>query len=346
MKYVMDNFKLKKRVRLILGLDEERNWESINYYKQKEEAPAISFSPDADFPCIYAEKTVVSSCLNYNYSKSTDDAFFIKDFSTQNNALNVVPKFCSCTLEVNTSQCNLTNFLIYLNSILITKYPTISLKVSDNVLFITSQGKNAHGCHPELGINAISPLLNLIFDLCNRFDFSIPIVDYFSNNLSTNYTGALLNIDFNDFSGKLTLNVGSVLLANGVISIGLNIRVPVTYHHSLLESHFIHSLTNYPNVTYVTKKITPSLNVDQNSYLVSTLCDIFNEATSGNYKPISIGGATYARAFDNSISFGPTLPGQKDMCHQTDEFIPIEQLIFCSKIYSKAILELAKEETI
>ena len=53
-----------------------------------------------------------------------------------------------------------------------------------------------------------------------------------------------------------------------------------------------------------------------------------------------IGGATYARAFDNCISFGPNLPGQKDMCHQTDEFISIDNLILASKIYAKAIYEL------
>ena len=54
MKAVMDNCKINKRVRLILGLNEENDWKCINYYKQHEESPTIGFSPDADFPCIYA----------------------------------------------------------------------------------------------------------------------------------------------------------------------------------------------------------------------------------------------------------------------------------------------------
>ena len=55
MKEVKDTMKVNKRVRLILGLNEEKDWKCINYYKQKEEHPTIGFSPDADFPCIYAE---------------------------------------------------------------------------------------------------------------------------------------------------------------------------------------------------------------------------------------------------------------------------------------------------
>ena len=54
MKYVLDNCKVNKRVRLILGLNEENDWKCINYYKAYEESPTIGFSPDADFPCIYA----------------------------------------------------------------------------------------------------------------------------------------------------------------------------------------------------------------------------------------------------------------------------------------------------
>ena len=53
-------------------------------------------------------------------------------------------------------------------------------------------------------------------------------------------------------------------------------------------------------------------------------------------------GATFARAFKNCISFGPNFPGQKDMCHQTNEFISIENLMLSCKIYAKAIYELIK----
>ena len=52
--------------------------------------------------------------------------------------------------------------------------------------------------------------------------------------------------------------------------------------------------------------------------------DLRNEETNSNLEPIAIGGGTYARAFDNCISFGANFPGNKDMCHQTDEFLDID----------------------
>ena len=69
MKVVMDTCKPNKRVRLILGLNEENDWKCIEYYKEKEETPSLGFSPDADFPCIYAEKGLLSTYLSYPNNK-------------------------------------------------------------------------------------------------------------------------------------------------------------------------------------------------------------------------------------------------------------------------------------
>ena len=85
-----------------------------------------------------------------------------------------------------------------------------------------------------------------------------------------------------------------------------------------------------------------TINIPKKSYLVKTLCRIFNEETNSKTSPIAIGGGTYARAFPNCVAFGATLPGQKDMCHQVDEFINIDTLILSSKIYAQAIYELGK----
>ena len=92
-----NNLKLNKRVRLILGLNEERDWKCIEYYKKHEEAPTIGFSPDSDFPCIYAEKSVLSCNLTSNYSKNqnfSNGDIIIESIDCNNNAINVVPKIC------------------------------------------------------------------------------------------------------------------------------------------------------------------------------------------------------------------------------------------------------------
>ena len=84
------------------------------------------------------------------------------------------------------------------------------------------------------------------------------------------------------------------------------------------------------------------LYMSKDNYLVKTLCNIFNKKTNQNLEPIAIGGGTYARAFDNCISFGSNFPGDTDMCHQANEFVDIENLVLASKIYAEAIYELTK----
>src|SRR6056297_2304534 len=47
--------KLNKRIRLILGTNEETGCKGLKHYLNREEEPAFSFSPDANFPVIHAE---------------------------------------------------------------------------------------------------------------------------------------------------------------------------------------------------------------------------------------------------------------------------------------------------
>ncbi len=48
-----------KRVRFIVGCAEETTWECMNAYSELEEMPATGYTPDANFPVIHAEKTIV-----------------------------------------------------------------------------------------------------------------------------------------------------------------------------------------------------------------------------------------------------------------------------------------------
>lgn len=64
LKIVKDmNLPLSKRVRMIIGTDEESDWRCVEHYFKHEEMPTMGFAPDADFPIINAEKG--SSMLLY-----------------------------------------------------------------------------------------------------------------------------------------------------------------------------------------------------------------------------------------------------------------------------------------
>lgn len=342
MKTVMENCKVKKRVRLILGLNEEKNWKCINYYKKHEESPTIGFSPDADFPCIYAEKSILTSYIQMNYSEYYSRDIIIKNIDCNNNALNVVPKLCSVTLKINNNNIPINNFIKKLKEIK-EKYDfEIDIyKIDDENIKLTSYGIQAHSAHPDLGVNSISRLIILLDDIFKAYNINIELFDYFKKYIGTDYYGEKLGMNFEDESGKLTLNVGNFSLENSNLKIGMNLRVPIKTNISDVENIFLTSLDEYTNVNFETTNYMPALYIPKDDYLVKTLCKIYNEETNSNLEPIAIGGATYARAFKNCISFGANFPGNIDMCHQTDEFISIDNLINSCKIYARAIYELS-----
>lgn len=339
MKAVMDTIKIHKRVRLILGLNEEKDWKCIEYYKKHEELPTVGFSPDADFPCIYAEKGLLNVHINQRLSDMPD--IKIVKIDTNNNAINVVPKFCSIKLETQNVNKELINFI---QNTIAEKKLNIKCLVQNNTITIESYGKSAHAAHPDLGINAISNALILLNDIYSYTNINFPILNFFNKFINIEHNGKSLAIDCADESGSLTLNVGTLSLEDNTISIGLNLRIPVNTNIDNICNSFNSIIDNHYNkkLTVSFSGIKSPLYIDKNNKLVQTLCNIFNNYTNSKEEPIAIGGATYARAFNNCISFGANFPGDTDMCHQVDEFISIDKFILSSKIYAKAIYELTK----
>lgn len=353
MKAVMDylnenNIILNKRVRLIVGLNEEKNWKCIEYYKSHEEIPALGFSPDADFPCIYAEKSVISLFLSEELSNITYNMknrmyisttpITIENLDCMQNAINVVPKFCSAILKTKSPQ--ITSNVINVCKSLISKYSyEIDLyKIDDLHIKLSSYGKASHSAHPELGNNAITKLIIILNDLFKNFNMSFPLFKNFSELIGDDYTGTNLNLNITDESGALTLNTSRLYIEDSKVYIGINLRVPVSKTPDEIIEVFEKSFPNQVTLG----RIQPSLFIDKKSELVQKLCKIFNEACGTDFEPIAIGGATYARAFDNFVCFGMNFPGDKDMCHQADEFIDIDKLMLATNIYANTIYELMK----
>ena len=347
MKTIMDYYKennlsINKRVRLIVGLNEEDSWDCINYYKKYEELPTIGFSPDADFPCIYAEKGVLSlviSDLLPNNSKlkniiSPSSLVEITNIDCENNAINVVPKYCSITLNFSKNLLiqDIINFLK--EKIDNYNYDIDIFKIDNNNLKLTSYGIASHSAHPEHGVNAVSRLLIILNELYAKLNISFPILSTFCKYIGDNYLGTNLNINFKDESGFLTLNTSQVYINENKLNIAVNLRIPVNTKIDTIINVFEN--TFYKKNIQVLSRLEP-LYINKESFLVKNLSSIFNETCSTNFEPIAIGGATYARAFDNVISFGMNFPGDKDLCHAKDEYIDIDKLILSTNIYAKAI---------
>lgn len=333
-KAVNENYTLDKRIRLILGINEENDWKCIERYKQTEEMPTVSFSPDANFPCIYAEKTIESIFLKQSYTPHS--SLWIESVSTNQNALNVVPKFCEVTLGFDTSLSTVPETV----STLLAKheYHIVLTSIDDSHLKLTSYGVASHAAHPELGNNAVAKIIIILHAIFQHYHIPLPIAEYFTKYIGDSYTGEGLGLNYKDESGSLTLNTAQFILENNTLSLGFNLRIPVMIDYNKTEDHFKKFCPNSLSVEVV--RIQEPLYIEKTNPLVQTLCGIFNDYNQSTMEPEAIGGGTYARAFKNCVSFGPQMPGAKDMCHQSDEYIHIENLIFCSKVYAEALVEL------
>jgi len=353
MKAVSDNAKISKRVRLILGLNEEKaDWKCIKHYKENEEFPTLGFTPDANFPGIYAEKGILSISITHEFE--IDDMTVI-DVDCKNNAINVVPKYCSITLKYNSKENRKVFKPLYDDEF---KRKIEIQNIDEDTIKIISTGISAHAAHPELGVNAIT---NLIYYLSVNDDtikkepkfeflkkmyylglFCIESPEFLSRKDIKRPTEFEQDSVIIDESGILTSNVAVLDYSDNSICVKINLRVPVKTSLDDIIGKYNELKHIYPNIKVECINRQEPLYVQKDSDLVKTLVGIFNKRTSSTTEPIAVGGGTYARAFDNFIAFGPSFPGDIDMCHQVDEYIDIDKLILSTKIYAEAIYELAK----
>ncbi|WP_347862865.1 Sapep family Mn(2+)-dependent dipeptidase [Salimicrobium sp. PL1-032A] len=92
-----EGFQPKKRIRLIAGTDEERDWQGIDHYFSKKEMPDFGFTPDAVFPVIHAEKGLIDAYLDLKTNVSEEEETYIESIQA-GERLNMVPDTAVVTI--------------------------------------------------------------------------------------------------------------------------------------------------------------------------------------------------------------------------------------------------------
>lgn len=329
--------KLSKKVRIIFGTNEENGSTEIEHYLSKEKPPIAGFTPDADFPIIYAEKGITMFDLVKDFDVMQSGDLKIK-YIKGGHRPNMVPDYCEALLSSN----NVNE--IENAAIKFAKENGFEFKVEvegKNIL-IKSYGVSAHGSTPELGKNAIMQLLSFIGTLdiekCDAFD----VVNFFNKYVGFEVDGKSFGVYLEDkASGKLSFNVGIIDLNEERAVITLNLRYPVTYTYEDMMNPFMKRIENIgfrvENMVHQKPLYYP-----EDHPLIKTLQKVYNEQTGQRATLLAIGGGTYAKEMPNIVAFGPIFPGKPNLDHQVNEYIEIEDLILCTKIYAHAIYELAK----
>ncbi len=311
--------KLNKRVRLILGCDEESGMRCIKTYLEHEEMPDLGFAPDAEFPLIYAEKG------NFSFDIVGNENDPLVKSMQAGERYNVVPDECVAVLKKDVKKA----FEAYL------KDNNYQGKVEGDTY--TIYGKNSHAAWPYAGVNAISLMANFL-----KQHTGSALVTFFADYLAFEHYGKKLGIDHFDPEMKdLTLNPAIVNCANGTFRIGCNIRYPRGYDFDA-KIKKAELAAQAMGLTLVAHRKSDPHYVSPNDPLVKTLHEAYVKYTGDDKTPLlTIGGGTYARTLKKAVAFGPNLPGKEDLAHQPNEYLIVEDMLVAAAIYAESIVKLA-----
>ena len=322
MKILKDQgFKPNKRIRLIIGTDEETASRGLKRYLEVESEPTIGFSPDADFPLIYGEKGIMSiDILDENENK---DIISI----TAGDRYNVVPEKATALIKKDVTD----NYEKYMQE---NNYSGGSGKNGKRVR-LGMNGKRAHAMEPRNGENAMLRLFNFL-------------KDYTSSNLIKFVADSLNDSRFKDIGldytnaemGDLTCNVAVCDIDSKKGKVGINLRYPINWKKEEFLEKFASIASNYNLKIKVLDDSNPHY-IDPNSNLVKKLHEAYVDVTGDTVNPImTIGGGTYARLLKNAVAYGASLPGRETVAHMVDEYMSLLDLETACLVYISALEKL------
>lgn len=325
LKALRDNDKLSSdyQIRLLVGGDEERGSSCMEYYFKdlKKPQPTFGFSPDSDFPLIFAEKGIIN--FRASYKIDLPNVISIDGGLASNS---VIDK-CDVKFELD---------LKFLNFIMNNYHrDEAPIRTAEDITTVSFIGKTAHGSTPELGVNSGLIALDAVAKYTKNQDLA-KIIKIFSSTDGTSYGCGGKSKDM----GKNSSNVGFVHYEDGVLSFVVNFRYVNTCNPKELVAAM---KENCKPGTVEILATSPLLYYPLDSTLITTLLDIYQKETGDlESQPIATGGGTYAKEADNVVAFGMQFPGWNSKMHAPGEGTKKEDFFKAMSIYARAIVELGE----
>ena len=312
------------QVRFLVGGDEERGSSCMDYYFHtlKKPQPTLGFSPDSDFPLIFAEKGIIN--FESKHKLNIPGLISIKGGVASNS---VIEK-CEVKFELN------LEFLHYIGDHF--SKSEAQIVTNDDITTVTFFGKAAHGATPELGINAGIIALQTLAKFSKNETLE-RIVKLYKPLDGSGYgcNGSSREM------GKNSSNVGIISYENGVLSIITNFRFVDTCDKKVLID--ILKEANKPGTVKILGEAA-LVYYPKDSDLIATLLKSYQDETGDlETKPLAIGGGTYAKEAENTVAFGMQFPGWESYMHSPKEATRKEDLFKGMAIYARAIHDLGEK---
>jgi succinyl-diaminopimelate desuccinylase len=307
---------LHKRVRFIFGTDEETLWRCIRRYTEREELPDIGFAPDSRFPVTHAEKGLLQGVLEGRNESGLR--------ITGGSAFNAVPD----TMFYDGAR----------QDDLAAELGKLGFAHTRRTSGIEVHGKAAHAMEPEVGINAIARTCIALAAI----GVSSRAVDFVAREVGEDPFGERIFGECADEpSGRLRLNVGKIDLGEAE-QLSIDCRIPVTVPKDEIVTKLSAAAVRY-GLKYRQFDWLAPLYLPPDHFMIQTLMKVYRESSGDTLsRPISSGGATYARAMENCVAFGALMPNELLTEHQPNERAVLANLHKAMEIYALAIYELTR----
>ena len=325
MKAVKDaGIPLRRKVRLILGCDEESGWEDIAHYNKVATMPRMGFSPDASYPIINIEKGI---CRLELHGVLSNEGLQVIAFNNGERP-NVIPGRASALVAGDAATVAQAEAAAKKLDI------PAEVHLTDKGVSITVTGISGHAAYPETARNANGEMLLLLRELGVQGDLRL-----LADKIGLDYKGEGLEVSVSDgISGYLTCNLGIIRADEGGVYATLDIRYPVITNPDMIIKNVSASL---PGMRVDAMEVKEPHHVPAGSELVQNLLDAYHEVTGYERKCLYTGGGTYARSLQEGVAFGASFPQDEDLAHQANEYADIEGLYKNIKIFALAIVKLA-----
>ena len=309
------------RIRFLVGGNEESGSLCVEHYFKdlKKEQPTLGFSPDSDFPLIFAEKGIIN--FETKAKLKIPGLISIKG----GTASNAVIEKCEVKVDID------YDFITYITNHFSRREAILETK--DDVTKITFVGAAAHGAMPELGKNAGILALTTLAKYYKDPTLQA-LVKLYTPLDGSGYNCAAKSKEM----GHNSSNVGIINYEGDELTLITNFRYVETCDKKDLINRFKEA-----NGDFKVKVVgeSPLLFYPRDSVLVSTLLKSYQDETGDlKSKPLAIGGGTYAKEADNSVAFGMQFPGWESNMHSPGESVKKEDLFKGMAVYARAIVDL------
>ena len=308
---ISEGYQFNKRIRLILGTDEERTCSCVETYAAKGEIPSFAITPDGEFPVIYAEKGILQVKV-----LSEDSSVIL---AKGGSAANMVPSSCSCLIDGNEYSAK--------GKMAHASKPSLGVNAIFEMIKILDDNSVDYSS---------SPLLCFISK-----EIAFKDASYYTGCSITDESGSVtanpsvLSCDADGESLVIDIRCPVSYSMSDIVSNLARISAPygltVEVINKMDPLYKSKSLPQISLLTDIWKENMPSYSGFKAEYL--------SEYT----EPIAIGGGTYARHMPNTIAFGIQTPWQEDQCHQANESRAVNDFAIDIKVMMETIKGLSEQ---